>query len=101
MDSLNLLIENGCDLLRKHDNSMSSFDEILRNDNIELYECVFEYTKSIKRNLKEVLLILVFLTLIIYVGRKLFLIAFSCRQYRKQMLEIFVRERRVCKPNMQ
>jgi hypothetical protein len=33
---------------------MSCFDEILRNDNLELYECVYELAKNIKRNIKEV-----------------------------------------------
>ena len=34
---------------------MNCFDEILRNDNVDLYECVYEYAKQIKRNLKEVI----------------------------------------------
>jgi ankyrin repeat protein len=56
-DALNLLIEAGADLGRKNNDKMTSFDEILRNDNIELFECVFEHTKKIKRNMKEVILI--------------------------------------------
>lgn len=37
---------------------MSGFDEILRNDNLDLFECVYEHTKKIKRNYKEVTLTL-------------------------------------------
>jgi len=40
-DSLNLLIENGADLSKRNQQEMSSFDEILRNDNKDLFECVF------------------------------------------------------------
>lgn len=37
MDALNLLIENGADLAKKHNAEMTCFDEIIRNDNLELF----------------------------------------------------------------
>ncbi|CDW79760.1 ankyrin repeat protein [Stylonychia lemnae] len=51
-DALNLLIENGSDLSRKHFHNMNCFDEIVRNDNKDLFECVYTLTKNMKRNLK-------------------------------------------------
>jgi ankyrin repeat protein len=53
-DALNLLIEYGANLHIKHNHGMTCLDEIVRNDNRDLFECVFEHTKEIKRNLKEV-----------------------------------------------
>ena len=54
MDALNLLIENGADINRRHNLNLSVVDEIIRNDNKALFECVYPITKTIKRNLKEV-----------------------------------------------
>ena len=60
MDSLNLLLEYGADLSKKHNLKMDCFDEIIRSDNHELFECVYPLTKNITRNLKEVSLTLSF-----------------------------------------
>ena len=41
-DSLSLLLEHGADLIKvKHTHKMSSLDEIVRNDNAALLECVY------------------------------------------------------------
>jgi ankyrin repeat protein len=58
MDSLSLLIEHGADLAgKRHNHKMSCLDEIVRNDNATLLECVFPLFKDsphlAKRNLKE------------------------------------------------
>jgi hypothetical protein len=68
MDSLNLLIEYGADLKKKHKYNMNCFDEIVRTDNFDLFQCVYEHTKGIKRNLKEVLSLQIF----IYYSLKVF-----------------------------
>lgn len=34
---------------------MNCFDEIIRNDNLELFECIYSYAKLIKRDMKEVI----------------------------------------------
>jgi ankyrin repeat protein len=55
-DSLNLLLEKGADLAnKKHNHKMSCLDEIVRNDNVDLLECVYPIYKNVlgKRNLKE------------------------------------------------
>jgi ankyrin repeat protein len=57
-DSLNLLIDAGADLTKKHNHDMTCFDEIIRTDNKDLLECVYHLTKNIKRNMKEVLITL-------------------------------------------
>ncbi len=54
MDSVNLLLENGCDLGKKHNHELSGFDEIVRTDNLEMLECVYDLAKKIKRNYKQV-----------------------------------------------
>jgi ankyrin repeat protein len=51
-DALNLLIENGADLGKKHHHNMNCFDEMVRADNKDLFECVYLLTKNMKRNLK-------------------------------------------------
>ena len=53
-DSLNLLIENGADLRLKNRNGLSCFDEVVRSDNADLFECVWPYAKNLKRDLNEV-----------------------------------------------
>jgi ankyrin repeat protein len=41
-DSLNLLLDYGADLAnKKHNHKMSCLDEIVRNDNVDLLECVY------------------------------------------------------------
>ena len=55
-DSLNLLYEKGADLAnKKHNHKMSCLDEIVRNDNVDLFECIYPlYTNVLaKRNLNE------------------------------------------------
>jgi ankyrin repeat protein len=55
-DSLNLLHEHGADLAnKKHNHKMSCLDEIVRNDNVELLECVYPLYQNVlaKRSLKE------------------------------------------------
>ena len=41
-DSLNLLIENGADISIKNSNNLSAYEEVIRNDNNELLECIFK-----------------------------------------------------------
>ena len=53
-DSLNLLIENGADLRLKNRNGLSCFDEVVRSDNADLFECVWPYAKNLKRDLNVV-----------------------------------------------
>ena len=54
MDSLSLLIDNGADLTLRHNHNMTVYDEIIRNDNSDLLECVYDHAKLVKRNMKEV-----------------------------------------------
>ena len=49
-DSLNLLLEAGADLSIECDKGLTTFDEIVRNDHKDLFECVFPYAKKIKRD---------------------------------------------------
>lgn len=54
-DSLSLLLEHGADLIgKKHNHKMSPLDEIVRNDNAALLECVYPlYQNELSnRNLK-------------------------------------------------
>mmetsp|Transcript_26211 Transcript_26211/g.30627 ORF Transcript_26211/g.30627 Transcript_26211/m.30627 type:complete len:276 (+) Transcript_26211:63-890(+) len=52
-DSLNLLIEQGADLTSRNKNGLSCFDEIVRSDNSELFECIWPFAKKVKRDLNE------------------------------------------------
>ena len=54
MDVLNLLIENGADLTKRNPLDMNCFDEIVKTDDLDLFECVYPLTRNLKRNLKEV-----------------------------------------------
>jgi hypothetical protein len=54
MDTINLLLEYGADLTKKHQGNMNCFDEMIRNDHIDVFEAVYPLTKKIKRNFKEV-----------------------------------------------
>jgi hypothetical protein len=50
------LFENGADLVgKKHNHKMSCVDEIVRNDNAELLECIYPSVHQAlqKRSLKE------------------------------------------------
>jgi ankyrin repeat protein len=40
-DALNLLIENGANICKKHKQNLTCYDEIIRSDNAELIECVY------------------------------------------------------------
>ncbi len=55
MDSVNLLLENGADLGRNHNHELNGFDEIVRTDNIDMLECVYDIAKKMKRNYQQVL----------------------------------------------
>jgi ankyrin repeat protein len=50
-DSLNLLLENGADLITKNDSGMTPIDEIIRNDHKDLLSCVYEKIRFVKRDL--------------------------------------------------
>ena len=50
-DSLNLLLENGAELLAKNDSAMTAIDEMIRNDHKDLLSCVYDKTRFIKRDL--------------------------------------------------
>ena len=49
-DSLNLLLENGADLSMKANSNMTAFDEVVRNDHVDLFECIHPYAKHYKRD---------------------------------------------------
>eukprot|EP00347_Sterkiella_histriomuscorum_P009685 403340270 len=51
-DALNLLIENGADLSKKHSKNLTCYDEIVRQDNIDLLGCIYSYSKTMKRDMK-------------------------------------------------
>ena len=55
MDSLNLLIENGADMSLKDNSNMNTYDEIVRNDHKDLFECIYPYTRTYtnKRDLSQ------------------------------------------------
>ena len=52
-DSLNLLIEHGANLWKKHHHKMNVFEEIVRSNDENLLKCVFDIYKTKKRDLKE------------------------------------------------
>lgn len=45
-DALNLLIENGSDVTKKNNNNLSCYEEMIRNDNKDLLECIFGTVKQ-------------------------------------------------------
>ena len=51
-DSLNLLIENGADISLKNNNNLSTYEEIIRADNQELLECIYEDVKADQKRRK-------------------------------------------------
>ena len=51
---MNLLIENGAVLGQKSKNGLSTFEEVVRNDHSELFECIWPYAKLVKRDLSLV-----------------------------------------------
>ena len=40
-DSLNLLLEHGADLTEKHNANLNCYEEMVRTDNAELFECIY------------------------------------------------------------
>jgi hypothetical protein len=54
MDALNLLLEHGADLGKRHNKNLTVVDEILRIDNKALLECIYPIAKTIKRSFKDV-----------------------------------------------
>ena len=46
---MNILIEFGADLTKRNDAEMNCFDEIIKTDNLDLLECVYSYTRLLKR----------------------------------------------------
>ena len=52
-DALNILLEHGADLSIENSNLMSCFDEVVRNDHSELFECLWPYAKKIRRDLDK------------------------------------------------
>ncbi len=54
MDTVNLLVENKANLGIKNSENMTSFDDIVKADNIDLLECVYEHTKNLKRDADDV-----------------------------------------------
>lgn len=53
MDVLNLLLENGADLGLKTGFEGNGFDEVIKQDNIDLFECIYPYSKNLKRAPRE------------------------------------------------
>lgn len=49
-DSLNLLIENGADITKKHQGNLSTYEEMVRCDNAELLECIYPLIKADQAN---------------------------------------------------
>ena len=54
-DSLNLLIESGANLEKRNKNNLTVYEEIIRSDNADLFECIYSHVKASqeKRNLKK------------------------------------------------
>jgi ankyrin repeat protein len=52
-DALNFLIEHGSDLCKRNDLLHTCFDEIIMQDNLDLLECVYQYSRNLKRNYKD------------------------------------------------
>lgn len=46
MDAVNLLLENGADLSKKDNSNLTCYDEIVRNDNVDLLSCVYPLIKN-------------------------------------------------------
>jgi ankyrin repeat protein len=44
-DALNLLIEFGADITKKHSLNLNCYEEMVRADNAELLECIYEFAK--------------------------------------------------------
>ena len=44
-DALNILIERGADISLKHNEGLSAYEEMVRNDNADLLECVYPLVK--------------------------------------------------------
>ena len=53
-DAMNLLLEHGADLSSKNSNQLTTYCEIIRNDNSDLFECIWPYAKKYKRDLNDV-----------------------------------------------
>ena len=51
-DSLNILMENGADLTLRNGSGLSALEEIVRNDYKDLFECIYDKVKLLKRDLK-------------------------------------------------
>lgn len=49
-DALNLLLEYKADLHKPHNKNHDCFEEIIRNDNKDLLECVYDHYDLKKRN---------------------------------------------------
>jgi ankyrin repeat protein len=53
-DALNLLIEHGADLTKRNGHESTCFDELLKTDNLELFECIYpRYGHLQKRQKRE------------------------------------------------
>ena len=52
-DAINLLLEHGADLKLPNSNQLTPFEEMIRNDHAELFECVWPLAKQVKRDLKK------------------------------------------------
>ena len=50
------MIEHGADLTKRNDAEMNCFDEVIKEDNLDLLECIWPYTRYLKRNKQEVTL---------------------------------------------
>lgn len=79
MDSLNLLIENGADINLPDKEDVTTVTEVMRKDNVDLFECIYDIAKNHKRNMKEVTL-----PHLKHLERKLWLFAL-CSWYSTQM----------------
>ena len=53
-DSLSLLLENGADLTLESQPNINVFSELIRNEYVELLECVWHLNKLVKRDLNKV-----------------------------------------------
>lgn len=87
MDSLNLLIENGADLSKRNNDGLTAYDEMIRQDNLDIYKCVYDQAKMVKRNMKEVMIE------INCIGRTFFTVTFSGRKRWYKVFEISIRVR--------
>ena len=52
-DAVNLLMEKGANLSKTNQSGYSAFDQLVLADNVDLFECVWNQAKLVKRDMKK------------------------------------------------